>query len=138
MNDFINSVSAIATNQISNNDIKSACDCLDRFTNQFNLKNTEGMDKELKFPHLLLSGTSYTVWDSPGKHPSNFFSELEKTGWSRTVYEAKQPILMSLNKIHFLVTYSRRNIKDEVISTHKNLWILTKSNNQWGIFVRSY
>lgn len=119
-------------------DTTAASACLDRFTAAFNAGDLAGMDTELHFPHTLLSGAQRLVWDSPGQHPSDFFEQLRATGWASTRYESKEALLASADKVHFVLTYTRRNASDEVLSTHHNLWIVTRLDDRWGIALRSY
>lgn len=119
-------------------DTTAASDCLDRFTAAFNAGDLAGMDAELHFPHTLLSGAQRLVWDSPGQHPPDFFEQLRATGWASTRYESKEAVLASADKVHFVLTYTRRNAPDEVLSTHHNLWIVTRLEGRWGISLRSY
>lgn len=112
--------------------------CLDRFTAAFNAGDLAAMDAELHFPHTLLSGAQRLEWASPGQHPADFFAALRATGWARTQYESKLPVLASGDKVHCVVVYTRRNALGEVISTHHNLWVLVRREGRWGIVLRSY
>jgi ribosomal protein S18 acetylase RimI-like enzyme len=118
--------------------IAGASACLDRFTACFNAADTAGMDRELQFPHTLLSGAEYVLWTEPGQHPENFFAQLRATGWQLTQYEAREPALVRRDKVHFVLTYSRRDESGRVLSLHKNLWIVTQLDGRWGIALRSY
>ncbi|REN14638.1 hypothetical protein DSI41_16625, partial [Mycobacterium tuberculosis] len=53
--------------------IEAASACLDRFTAAFNAADTHGMDAELHFPHVMLSGAQRLDWVGPGQHPPGFF-----------------------------------------------------------------
>lgn len=119
-------------------DTAAASACLDRFTAAFNAGDLAGMDAELHFPHTLLSGAQRLVWDSPGQHPPDFFTQLRATGWASTRYESKEAVLASADKVHFVLTYTRRHASGEVLSTHHNLWIATRLDGRWGIALRSY
>ena len=59
------------------------------------------MDAHLHFPHVMFSGAERLIWEQPGQLPTGFFDELRQTGWAKTVYEEKQPILVSPEKVHF-------------------------------------
>ncbi|HEX7868364.1 MAG TPA: hypothetical protein VF555_25625 [Variovorax sp.] len=118
--------------------VEAASACLDRFTAAFNASDTRGMDAELHFPHLMLSGAQRLDWAGPGQHPLDFFEKLKVTGWSRTQYEKKEPVLVSNDKVHFVVTYTRRDAAGAVLSTHVNLWIVVRIDERWGIALRSY
>lgn len=118
--------------------IAAAADCLDRFTAAFNACDTAAMDGELHFPHVMLSGAARLDWQTPGQHPADFFQKLKGTGWAHTRYLSKDPVLVSADKVHFVVTYTRENQHGVVLSTHRNLWIATRVDGMWGILLRSY
>lgn len=118
--------------------IDAASACLDRFTAAFNASDMRGMDAELHFPHAMLSGAQRLDWAKPGQHPPDFFDELKAAGWSRTQYEKKEPVLVSNDKVHFVVTYTRHDATGTVLSTHVNLWIAVRADGRWGIALRSY
>jgi hypothetical protein len=118
--------------------IDAASACLDRFTAAFNASDAAGMDAELHFPHLMLSGAQRLDWASPGQHPADFFDQLKAAGWARTQYEKKEPVLAGSDKVHFVVTYTRRDAAGAVLSTHINLWIVVRAGGRWGIALRSY
>lgn len=118
--------------------IAQARACLERFTERFNAADTDGMDAELHFPHVMLSGAQQLVWPAPGQHPADFFEQLRASGWQHTRYEAQEAVLVSQDKVHFVVTYSRRNAAGEVLTLHRNLWIVTRVALRWGIALRSY
>jgi hypothetical protein len=138
MTDFLNFVSSSHSATSEDETVQSASECLDRFTEFFNACDTNGMDGELHFPHVMFSGSSRIEWLEAGQHPSDFFECLKASGWHHTRYESKEPVLVSQDKVHFVVTYSRRRSTEEVLSVHKNLWIVTRLNGRWGICVRSY
>ena len=118
--------------------VAQAAACLDRFTAAFNACDLAGMDGALHFPHVMLSGAVRLVWPAAGQHPADFFEKLKASGWHCTQYEAQEPVLVSQDKVHFVVAYTRRAADDSVLSFHKNLWILTRVQGQWGIALRSY
>lgn len=118
--------------------IEAASACLDRFTARFNARDPAGMDSELHFPHLMFSGAERLTWLQVGQHPRDFFESLLASEWHHTRYESKDAVLVSRDKVHFVVTYSRRNEADDVLSMHENLWIVTRVADKWGIALRSY
>ena len=118
--------------------VQQASACPDRFTASFNACDVVGMDSVLHFPYVMLSGAQQLVWTTAGQHPADFFDKLKANGWHCTRYESKEPALVSGDKVHFMVTYTRRAADGSVLSLHKNLWILTRVAGQWGIALRSY
>ena len=138
MPNFINFVSTLPATAANSAAVQAASECLDRFTACFNACDTKGMDGELHFPHLMLSGATRLEWPEAGQHPADFFVQLKAAGWDHTRYVSKEPLLTSHNKVHFVVTYSRVGAAGEVLSTHTNVWILTCEAGKWGICLRSY
>ncbi|WP_164091550.1 hypothetical protein [Comamonas thiooxydans] len=138
MRSFLSFVSKTSDNSIDPDVVEEASRCLDHFTAAFNALDLAGMDAQLHFPHVMISGPDTVIWDAPNQHPPDFFQRLKSTGWSSTRYESKEPILSSQNKVHFVVTYTRRSDTDEELSRHTNLWIVVKHNETWGISLRSY
>lgn len=118
--------------------IRSARECIRRFTSAFNRCDVDAMDRELHFPHVLLSRGDPVVWATPGQHPPSFFVELRDTGWVRTECLQVDPLLAHSDKVHFLVVYERRAAGDTVVSAHENVWVVTHAHQRWGIALRSY
>lgn len=118
---------------------RGALDCIDSFTGRFNARDLAGMDAQLHFPHLILSGEQLVIWEQPGRLPASFFADLTRdTGWHRTVYQEQQVVLVSPRKVHLRVVYSRNRADGSIISQHHNLWIVTLQDGRWGIKQRSY
>ena len=118
--------------------VAQASECLDRFTAAFNACDLAGMDAQLHFPHVMLSGAEPLIWPGPGQHPADFFERLQATGWAFTQYEQRDVVLVNADKVHFTVHYTRRSATGEVLSRHQNLWIVTRIDGHWGIALRSY
>ncbi len=118
--------------------IAGATRCIDAFTERFNAQDLAGMDALLHFPHVMYSAEELLVWECPGQLPNDFFEKLIATGWAKSVYESKTPVLVSPNKVHFLIRYTRRRTDETVITSHENLWIVIKASGKWHIALRSY
>ena len=118
--------------------VEAALACLDRFTAAFNACDTAAMDAELHFPHSMLAGGEQHVWSGPGRHPQDSFAALKASGWASTRYERREPVLVTRDKVHFVVTYTRRKADGTVLSEHRNLWVVMRVEEKWGIVWRSY
>jgi hypothetical protein len=138
MADLLAFVQPVATSEAQAILVTQAIACLEGFTQAFNAADAAAVDQYLHFPHIMLSGAQRLVWDSPGQHPADFFDKLRATGWSHTRYEAQTPVLVSADKVHLVVDYTRRDGQDKPISRHVNLWIVTRIAGRWGIALRSY
>lgn len=138
MTDFAKFIAPPASADADEHLVSGADACLERFTSAFNHCDLAAMDSELHFPHVMYSGSARLVWQTPGQHPAAFFEALIATGWRRTEYVLKTPVLVSADKVHFLVVYRRCDAQGEPLSTHSNLWIATRVGGRWGIALRSY
>jgi hypothetical protein len=128
----------IASGESEAETIAAAEACLEGFTACFNARDRAGMDMHLHFPHVMFSGAERLVWEKPGQLPESFFDELTATGWARTVYEEKEAVLVSPDKVHFRVRYTRRGVDGSVLTEHENIWFVTRIEGHWGIALRSY
>ena len=138
MSDFAEFVKSQQSEEPEAELVRAASESLDRFTAFFNSCDTNGMDEELHFPHVMFSGAERLDWPVAGQHSADFFEKLRASGWHFTKYESKEVVLVGRDKVHFVVTYSRRNKNGDVLSMHKNLWIVTRVSGKWGISLRSY
>ncbi|MFJ6328690.1 MULTISPECIES: hypothetical protein [unclassified Rhizobium] len=119
--------------------IADAVFCVEAFTDSFNMRDLDGMDAHLHFPHVILSGEKLIIWTEPGNLPASFFDDLHHdTGWVETRYQCKNPVLVSPRKVHLVVEYTRNRDDGAVASSHQNLWIVTFDDGRWGIKQRSY
>ena len=138
MNDYAKFLSPEVNGESAAELIAAAEACLEGFTACFNARDRSGMDAHLHFPHVMYSGAERLVWERAGQLPNDFFDKLIATGWAKTVYEDKQPVLVSLDKVHFRVRYTRRTSDGRVLSEHENIWFVTRIGGRWGIALRSY
>lgn len=119
--------------------IAAALATIDAFTDRFNARDAAGMDDLLHFPHVILSGEQLVIWPERGQMPATFFDDMiASTGWDRTVYLERRPVLVNARKVHVLVDYTRNRADGTVITRHRNLWVVTQEAGRWGIKQRSY
>jgi hypothetical protein len=138
MEDYVRIFNPEKSNEPNECFVEGAIKCLDNFGDQFNAENLEGMDDFLHFPHYLLSGNELIEWKTRGQLPASFFDDLHEQGWKRTVYRCREVILVSPDKVHFRMKYTRERDEGTIITEHENIWILIYKNNKWGIVFRSY
>lgn len=119
--------------------VAAAIDCVEAFTACFNAHDFAGMDAQLHFPHIILSGETMLIWPEGGQMPLSFFDDLHRqTGWAKTHYLRHDAVLASPRKVHLILDYTRNRANCSVISRHLNLWIVTFDGGRWGIKQRSY
>ena len=138
MTDYAKLFHPAGTGEATDAIVATAEACLDAFTTCFNNRDLVGMDAHLHFSHILFSGAECVVWERPGQSPADFFDNLVASGWEKTVYETKEPMLVSPDKVHFRVRYTRRAADGSILTEHDNVWFVTRIDNRWGIALRSY
>ena len=136
--DFQSFVQGQAMTSDQQEQVRLATAALDTFTEAFNACDLALVDQALHFPHVMLSGSETLIWSEPGQHPSDFFARLQATGWHRTAYESRQAVWVTQDKVHFVVVYTRRDVQDQVLSLHTNLWVVTCKQGRWAVALRSY
>jgi hypothetical protein len=118
--------------------VKEALQCIETFADSFNREDIVTMDTCLHFPHYILSGNEMICWQKSGHITKKFFEDLKSNGFDRTVIREIEVILVSENKVHLRYCYDRIHTNGSIMSSHDNVWILTKVDNRWGIILRSY
>jgi len=109
---------------------------LDAFTAAFNRQDIPGMDATLHFPHVF-AGKELVVWDRPGSLSAEFFPKLVQSGWAFTRYTKREPVLVTTERVHFLVEYERCRADGSVLSKQAALWVVARINGRWGLQIRS-
>jgi len=112
--------------------------CIERFSAAFNREDIAAMDRELRFPHVMLSSERRLEWPAPGQHPADLFDALRRGGWAESVHLSIEPLLVAADKVDFKVIYERRGQDGRAISRHENVWIVVRERGRWGIALRSY
>lgn len=138
MRDYMQIFSPEESTTSEQTQIQDVLNCYDAFGKYFNDEDLEGMDSCLHFPHYLVSGNEMLVWENKGQLPSCFFANLKKQGWGKTVVQSREVVLVSSNKVHLKVKYTRETSEGTILSKHDNVWIFTCKDNKWGILLRSY
>ena len=95
--------------------------------------------KYLHFPHIRLWDNKFSVFTEE-EFIKGFDLQTEKLmneGWDHTVTLDIKPIQSNKNKVHLLLTQSRRDKNDKEYHRFETLWIITKIEGKWGIQFRS-
>ncbi|MBS0454877.1 MAG: hypothetical protein JSS14_26565 [Proteobacteria bacterium] len=74
MSSFLSFVSKTSDSSIDPDVVEEAARCLDQFTEAFNSLDLAGMDAQLHFPHVMISGSETLLWDEPNQR---IFREAE-------------------------------------------------------------
>ena len=111
---------------------------LDFFT-AFNTGDVDGTVATLNHPHLFMTaGGGFAVAGSPGNGPRPNFDRMRaEEDWHMSTIDALEANIVTRNKVHFELTFTRWHPDGTRYWTVPALWIVTRAGDHWGIQVRS-
>ena len=111
---------------------------LDFFT-AFNAGDVDGAVATLNHPHLFMTpGGGFSVAESPADGPRPDFDRMRRDeDWHMSTIDALEPSIVTRNKVHFELTFTRWHPDGTRYWTVPALWIVTRAGDHWGIQVRS-
>jgi len=111
---------------------------LDFFT-AFNAGDVDGSVATLNHPHLFMTpGGGFSVAESPADGPRPDFDRMRRVeDWHMSTIDALEPSIVTRNKVHFELTFTRWHPDGTRYWTVPALWIVTRAGDHWGIQVRS-
>ena len=111
---------------------------LDFFT-AFNAGDVDGAVATLNHPHLFMTaGGGFSVAESPADGPRPDFDRMRRDeDWHMSTIDALEPSIVTRNKVHFELTFTRWRPDGTRYWTVPALWLVTRAGDHWGIQVRS-
>lgn len=123
------------------------------FFENFNRKDPEGWAGAMSYPHVRVSGaapraqaaqpgprTAAGVYPRPEDYASMAanagWERFEMTGWVRTQGITPRVVQASDEKVHLAGGWTRHRADDSEIITNRVLYVLTKTDEGWGIQAR--
>lgn len=90
----------------------------------------------LHFPHLRLSGTKLTIWNSEDSYFSDF---LVRAGnrWHSSSFADIQLVRASATKVHLDAKIRRYAADGSMITSFRSLWVITFEDGRWAAKMRS-
>ena len=90
----------------------------------------------LHFPHLRLSGTKLTIWNSEDSYFSDF---LVRAGnhWHSSSFADIQLVRASATKVHLDAEIHRYATDGSMITSFRSLWVITFEDGRWAAKMRS-
>ena len=111
---------------------------IEAFFTAFNARDNEALKKTLHYPHVRINESGgVTVWKDASEAGSNFEALTRSEGWARSSLDS---VTMRQNdpvKVHFEVVFSRYKADGTKYATYQSLWIVTFTDNGWGVQARS-
>ncbi len=109
------------------------------FFTAFNRGDAEGSIRTLNHPHLFMTadgGFSVAEDADDGPRP-NFDRMRRRENWHMSTIDALEASVVTRDKVHFQLTFTRWHPDGTRYWTVPALWIVTRAGEHWGIQVRS-
>lgn len=101
----------------------------------FNTGDEEQSDRHLNFPHLFMVGGR--ISESSDTAAPNFDQMRDSQNWHVSTFDTLEASIVTPNKVHFEIAFSRWHPDGTRYWTVPALWIVTKDGDHWGTQLRS-
>jgi len=103
----------------------------------FNAGDAVGTGGNLNYPHLFLIAGNVAEAKDPDDARPNFSQMRESENWGFSTFDSLEPSVITANKVHWEVVFSRWHPDGTRYWTVPALWVTTKVDGHWGIQFRS-
>ena len=103
----------------------------------FNAGDPVGTTRYLNYPHLFLVSGNVAESKSPDDSKPDFDRMRESEDWGFSTFDSLEPSIITANKVHLEVVFSRWHPNGTRYRTVPALWVITKVDGHWGIQFRS-
>ena len=117
---------------------QNALEALDRFITTFNSRNAEQWSESLSYPHVRPTMVrAPRIFADAGEYAGSFdYNRALKMGWDHSVWDYKNIIHVSPDKVHASGQYTRYTADGEVIWANEVMYVVTRVRDRWGIQAR--
>jgi len=119
---------------------RQALALLDAYMATFNAHNWSANAATLNYPHVRISGSRVTIWDSAEAYAAANQHRIDRTfeqGWHRSAWDQREVVDGSDDKVHVLVRFTRYDQRGAALASYPSLWIVTLIDDHWGVQARS-
>ena len=116
--------------------VAAAMAVLDSHFEALNAGDAAALADTLHFPHYRLAGTRMQVWETPDTYLRDFHARAG-AGWHHSVWDFRNVIAASEDKVHFDVRFTRCRADDTPIASYRSLWVISKIGGRWAAQLRS-
>jgi len=103
----------------------------------FNGSDAEGTAGYLNYPHLFLIQGNVAEAKTPDEAKPNFDQMRKAQNWAFSTFDSLEPSIVTENKVHWEVVFSRWHPDGTRYLTIPALWVTTKVDGHWGFQLRS-
>ena len=117
-----------------------ALQVIDEFVACINAMDHEGHVRRLSFPHVRIANGEVRIWkdiEELGQDYLPMHSEPLEAGWVRSVFEKKEIIHSSEDKVHVAIQCVRYDENGTALTTFEAVYVVTCVDGHWGIQARS-
>lgn len=112
----------------------------DAFLDRFNAGDAPGHAATLAYPHVRLASGRVRVWDTAADAVAALeraFPYLRKRGWDHSVWDHRNVIHETLDKVHLDVRFTRFRADGSVLGVYPAIYVVVKQDGSWLIQCRS-
>ncbi len=102
----------------------------------FNAADADETSSHLNYPHLFMMGGRVALAEDGSARP-NFEQMRTSEGWHFSTFDSLEPSLVTPNKVHWEIVFSRWHPDGTRYWSVPAMWITTKVGDHWGIQLRS-
>jgi hypothetical protein len=115
------------SHEIDEESKKEILKVLDTYMATFNGRNLKGWEDTYHFPHYRLASGKMSSLNKAGlRDSSKVFGALAKSGWHHSVWEHRNIIQTSVDKVHVDTQFSRYRKDGSKIGVYESLYIMPK------------
>ena len=110
------------------------------FMTAFNAADTEAATRPLNYPHLFMISGGAIAIAKDSSHRSvrpNFDRMRSSQNWHVSTFDSLEASIVTENKVHLDVVFSRWHPDGTRYLTIPALWIVTRVGDHWGVQLRS-
>jgi hypothetical protein len=110
---------------------------IDSFFEGFNARDQQKIRDAFHFPHVRFASGRVMVVEQPSDFHTPFDRLIAAEGWHHSTLDSAEVVHEGPDKVHFDVRFSRYKEDGSRYAEHRSLWIVTRTDDHWGVQGRS-
>ncbi len=116
--------------------VGAALAILDEHMDALNARDEVRLNATLHFPHYRLASGYLKTWAGPGEYLADFYKRTTDD-WHHSLWDYRDVIAASDDKVHFSVQFTRYRADDSVIGHYRSIWVIALLDGRWAAQLRS-
>lgn len=101
-----------------------------------NSRDQAAIAATLHFPHIRLSGTKLTIWETADSYFADFLARAG-ADWHSSAFADIQLVRATATKVHLDAEIRRFDAGGKLITSFRSLWVITCEDKKWAAKMRS-